>query len=150
MGLKKSSLIGKYGVIVNSFVVLLYFILLLISRPNDWGNNLVLVLFSVLYLFIVSLVIDLINIRNKKVQLSITTNKEHMASTLTSVFPHGATVTHAQGAFSGREEETIIMIVSSTEVNKAVSVAKKVDPNAFIIASPVNQVYGNFFIKPVE
>jgi uncharacterized membrane-anchored protein YitT (DUF2179 family) len=31
-----------------------------------------------------------------------------------------------------------------------VEIVKKVDDHAFITATPLKQVYGNFFIKPLE
>ncbi len=150
MGMKKSSQIGKYGVIINSIVVVFYFILLVIGNPHKWGENLVIVLYSIVYLFIVSLVIDLINIRNKKAELSITTDQENMASTLVSLFPHGATVSNVKGAYSEKEKQTVYMVVSSTEVHRVIRVAKQVDSNAFIVVTPVNKLVGNFFSRPVE
>ena len=150
LGMKKSSQIGKYGVIANSIVVAFYFILLLIGNPSKWGNNLVLVLYSIIYLFVVALVIDMINIRNKKVQINITTTKSNMSDILVSVFPHGGTIYHVNGAYSGKDENVVSMVVSSTEVNRVCRIVRRIDPSAFIVASPVNRVYGNFFSKPVE
>ena len=42
------------------------------------------------------------------------------------------------------------MVVSSSEVKKVVNIAKKIDEHVFITATPLKQVYGNFFIKPLE
>lgn len=150
MGMKKSSQIGKYGIIGNAGVVLLYFILLVIKSPANTSQNLVLVLYSLIYLVVVSLVIDLINIRNKKAQIMVNTDKQHMADTLITIFPHGATIMKTTGAFSGNEKETICMVVSTTEVNRVIKVVKKVDEHAFVIVTPVTRVYGNFFSRPVE
>lgn len=150
LGMKKSSQVGKYGVVINSFVVVFYFILLIIKTPSNSAQNLVIVLYSIIYLVIVMLVIDLINIRNKKAQILITTDAEHMADTLVSLFPHGASISHVKGGFSGTDKNTVCMVVSTTEVHKVINVAKKVDEHAFIVVTPVSQVYGNFYNKPVD
>jgi uncharacterized protein YebE (UPF0316 family) len=42
------------------------------------------------------------------------------------------------------------VVVSSSEVKKVVAVAQKIDEHVFITATPLKQVYGNFFIKPLE
>jgi uncharacterized membrane-anchored protein YitT (DUF2179 family) len=65
-------------------------------------------------------------------------------------FPHGATEVDAHGAFSGAEETITYMVVTSYEVKKVIALAKRVDEKAFITVTPLSQVYGKFFIKPIE
>ena len=98
----------------------------------------------------VGLIIDTINLRNKKIEMQIITNKEHMTEIIIANFPHSATVVKGKGAYSGTDKIMIFMVVSSSEVKKVVDVAKKIDEHAFITATPLKQVYGNFFIKPLE
>ena len=148
--LRKSTSVGKYGAFINAIVVSLYGILLMFKNPADWDQGIVSVLFSIGYLLIVAFVIDAINLRNKKVQISIITKNENLSHILIANFPHGATEVNARGVYSGAADLMVYMIVTSYEVNKVVDLAKKVDPNAFIIVTPLAQVYGNFFIKPIE
>ena len=42
------------------------------------------------------------------------------------------------------------MTVSSSQVKDVISLIRKVDPHSFITVTALVQVYGNFFIKPVE
>ena len=98
----------------------------------------------------VGLIIDIINLRNKKIELQIITSKEHMPEIIIANFPHSATVVKGTGAYSGNEKTMFWMVVSSSEVKKVVRIAKKIDEHAFITATPLKQVYGNFFIRPVE
>ena len=65
-------------------------------------------------------------------------------------FPHGATVVNGEGAYSRSPRKIIYIVVSSSEVKAVVSLARKVDHNAFISVTSLVQVYGNFFIRPVE
>lgn len=148
--LRKSTSVGKYGAFINAIVVSLYGILLMIKNPADWDQGVVSVLFSIGYLLIVAFVIDAINLRNKKVQLSIITKNENLSHVLIANFPHGATEVSGHGVYTGAKDKIVYMIVSSYEVNKVVALAKRVDPYAFITVTPLAQVYGNFFIKPIE
>ena len=148
--LRKSTSVGKYGAIINAVIVSLYGILLMIKNPGDWDQGIVSILYSVGYLLIVAFVIDAINLRNKKVQISIITKNENLSHVLIANFPHGATEVRGRGVYTGEDDEVIYMIVSSYEVSKVVKLAKKVDPHSFIVVTALSQVYGNFFIKPIE
>ena len=148
--LRKSTSVGKYGVFVNGVIVSLYAILLIAKNPKHWEIGVISLIFSVVYLMTVALVIDAINLRNKKVQIAIVTKDRSLSHTLIANFPHGATEVAGHGVYSGAEDVIIYMIVTSYEVNKVCSLAKRADPHAFITVTPLVQVYGNFFIKPVE
>lgn len=148
--LKKSTSVGKYAVLFNGVIVTLHAVLLFASVPSQWEEPIVATLFSAVYLFIVSLIIDSINVRNKKVQLQIISSSAYMSDILIAYFPHGATLIKGKGAYSGAERNIITMVVSSSEVKMVVRVAKKVDVHAFIAVTPLIQVFGNFFIRPVE
>lgn len=149
-GLRKSSSIGKYSVTLNVGVVGLYTILLLFSDFSNWAQSLVALLYSFVYLFTVSLLVDLLSIRNKKVQIQIITENKDMCLILMNNFPHGATISRGYGAFTNKEKEVIYMVISSTELKKITRIVKLIDPKAFVSATALIQVYGNFFIAPVH
>lgn len=146
---RKSTQIGKYGVIINAFIVSTYALLKGI-QTHDLIYSLYSILFSIIYLMIVGFIIDAINLRNKKMQIQIITSKDHMAEIIIANFPHSATLTDGKGAYSGQSKTIIWMVVSPNEVKKVVNVAKKVDEHAFIAVTSLKQVYGNFYIKPIE
>ena len=148
--LRKSTTVGKYGIIINGAIVLLYTILFIIKVPSDWGKGILILFFAITYQFICSIIIDFINVRNKKVQIQIITAKEFMSEVLLANFPHSATIVRGKGAYSGTDRNIIYMVVSSVEVNKVVAICKRVDEHVFISVSSLIQVYGNFFIKPIE
>ena len=64
--------------------------------------------------------------------------------------PYGATIFKGEGAYTHNEEQVIFMVVSSFELKKAVELARKVDPHVFITAQSLIQVYGNFYIRPID
>ena len=148
--LRKSSSIGKYGIIINSIIITSYSVLLMFSQGSDWEAGVISLFFSILYLFVANLIIDAINLRNKKIQVQIVTNSEYLVPVLIANFPHGATVVNGEGAYTHAPKKVIYMVVSSSQVKSVVNLARKVDHHAFIMLTPLTQVYGNFFIKPVE
>ena len=148
--LRKSTSVGKYGVAINGVVVSLYALLLIANTPSKWDQGVISLLYSIAYLFFVALVIDAINLRNKKVQITLITKDKHLPHILIANFPHGATEMAARGVYSGADEMVIYMIVSSNEVKRVITLAKKVDMHVFATVIPLAQVYGNFFIKPIE
>ena len=150
IGARRSTQVGRYSIIINSAIVLTYSLLRCLDNEFTIIYALYSVIFSAIYLMEVGVIIDAINLRNKKVSLQIITAKEHMPEIIIANFPHSATVVKGKGAYSGAEKTMIWMVVSSSEVNKVVAVAKKIDDHVFITATPLKQVYGNFFIKPLE
>ena len=148
--LRKSDGAGKYGVFINAFIVLMHTILLVIYMPERADIAVISALLAITYLLICGVVVDLINVRNKKVQIQLITEKEHLSSVLISNFTHSATVIKGVGAYSKKDKYNIYMVVSSREVKDVVKLARTVDPHVFISVSSLIQVYGNFFIKPVE
>ena len=148
--LRKSTSIGKYGILINGIIITTYSTILVATSRDHWEIGLIAFFFSLLYLLEVNLVVDAINSRNKKTQLQIITANEYVAPVLIANFPHGATVTDAEGAYSHTARKIIYIVVSSSEVKKVVTLARRVDQNAFITVTSLVQVYGNFFIKPVE
>lgn len=148
-GARKSTQVGRYGVIINAFIVITYAILKAIGR-HSFAYGTYSIFFSIIYLMEVGLIIDTINLRNKKIEMQIITSKEHMPEIIIANFPHSATIIKGKGAYSGTEKTMFFMVVSSSEVKKVVNIAKKIDEHVFITATPLKQVYGNFFIKPLE
>ena len=150
LGARKSTQVGRYGIIINAGIVLTYSLLRTVQPEYDLIYSLYSVIFSAIYLMEVGFIIDAINLRNKKVSLQIITAKEHMPEMIIANFPHSATTVKGKGAYSGADKTMIWMVVSSSEVKKVVQVAQKIDEHVFITATPLKQVYGNFFIKPLE
>ena len=149
--LRKSTSVGKYAMTINCCILISYFSL---SVAKNKGENLEIavlsLLFSFLYLFVVMLVVDFVNIRNKKVQLQIITTFADISSVLIANFPHSTTTVQAKGGYSHADKTIVYMVVSSNEVKHVVSLVKKIDQHAFITATSLVQAYGNFFIKPIE
>ncbi len=148
--LRKSTSVGQYMIMINGVIITLYAIVLFAGNPSDYPTALLSILFSITEILVSSMIIDAINTRNKKVQVQLISSSDYLVDILLAYFPHGATVLNGKGAYSGSDRKVIYMIVSSNEIKRVADVAKKVDPNVFVAVTPLQQVYGNFFIKPVE
>ncbi len=148
--IRKSTSVGKYTAIINGCIITLYSALTIHKYTDKWAIGFVSLFYALVYLLASVLVVDLINVRNKKVKLQIISSKPYLPEILLAFFPHGATIVHGKGAYSGKDNDIIFMVVSSNEVKKVISVCKKADPNVFILVSNLIQVYGKFYIKPVE
>lgn len=153
ISLKKSSNTGKYNAITNASILIIYTILsifLAISNGSAIMDPVLGIMYAAVYLVVVVLVIDLINVRNKKAQIQIITTQQHLADVLLSNFPHAITILNAEGGYSKKPQFVLIMVVSSSEVRKAVAVAKASDNKAFIQVTHLSSVYGKFYIAPVK
>ncbi len=146
---RKSTLAGKYGILLNATIIAAFSIVTATSTKS-WGDSIGLVLFSSVYLLTVMLVIDVINVRNKKAQIQIVTTKKDLARLLLANIPHGATVVNAKGAYSDNDRYIIYMVVSTTEIKKAIKVIKQLDSESFVNVTSLNQVYGHFHMKPIK
>lgn len=149
ISLKKSTLAGKYGVIINA-VIIASFTILSSVNANNFAVGISGMWFSLVYLLTVMLVIDVINVRNKKAHIEIITTNKDLPKLLIANIPHGATLVNAKGVYSDSDRFIIYMVVSTIEVRKAVKVIKQLDPESFVNVTPLQQVYGNFHMKPVR
>ena len=148
--LRKSTSVGKYSIIANGMIVGLYSILLIIDDHNNFNVAIISLFYSAFYILVANLVIDAINLRNKKVQIQLISKSPNLAKVLITHFPHGATIVKGKGAYTDSEENIVYMIVSSFEIKSVVTLARKVDPRVFISVTSLIQVYGNFYIRPIE
>ena len=145
---KKSTLAGKYGMIINGTIVASFAIVSGIR--NDFATAIGGALFSFVYLLTVMMVIDVINIRNKKAKIEITTSNKDLPQLLIANIPHGATLIEAKGAFTNNERLIIEMVVSTTEIKRAVQIIKALDPESFVVVTSLSGVYGNFHMRPIK
>ena len=150
LGLRKSTAVGKYNIIANSIVIIFYTSINLVVDKENYVNALLIVPFAFVYFLVSSLVIDTIHVRNKKISIEIVTKNDYLSEILISILPHSCTLMEGKGAYSKSDEHIVKMVVSSFETRRVVKVIKNIDPNAFITLVPLTQVYGNFFINPVE
>lgn len=151
-GLKKGIAIGKYVLIINGAIVISYTILSMVSTQNSPSIDgaPTMALYTIIFYFISSIVIDKISSRNKKIQLQIVTSDSRLAKVLIQNFPHGCTIVDAKGAYLDQNKKLILTVISEFELKQATRIIYKIDPNAFITVTTAKKVFGKFFIKPMK
>lgn len=159
---RKSTSVGKYSLMVNVVTVVTYTLLHFLYSPSDaienessaiWMqgvNQTTMALYTVVYFYVSSKIIDVINIKNKKVELQIITTDPELSKVLISGFPHACTIVNGMGGFTGSSRYVIYMVVSKGELDSAIKVMRRADPNCFVSVLSIQQVYGKFYIKPIE
>lgn len=161
---KKSTSVGKYSMVLNTITVLTYTLLHFILSPSEaefqndlagaaWNQGVhqtTMALYTIVYFFVGAKLLDLINIKNKKVELQVFTADPNMAKVLISGFPHACTLVSGIGGFTGTPRHIIYMVVSKSELNRAIKVMREADPNCFVSVLSTYQVYGKFYIKPLD
>lgn len=145
----KSTSVGKYAMAINGLIYVLFTTLYLLNTESTTGA-LNAIIFSVIYSFTTSKVVDGINIRNKKTQLQIITARADLPKLVMEKFYHGCTVVQAKGGFTNAPKLIIYMVVSSREAPAVIRHIRNIDPESFVDESTSHQVYGKFFIKPIK
>ncbi len=159
ISLRKRTNVGKYSALCNGLSVTLFTLfsildVVIYGTSGDMNiaiaDPFVRLLFSVIYLFTCAMVIDAINIRNKKVRIEAVTSLRSLGTELVHNNHHGVTVVEAHGAYTGQVRYIVTMVVSAYEVKSIIRFIHQIDEHAFIQTQTINQVYGRFYMKPVE
>ena len=149
LSLKKNSSTGPYIALINA-AIYITFTILNAFYTHSFAIAVEFLFYSIVYMFTVVLLVDLINVRNRKSQIEIITTNKELPSQLMACIPHGATVLTGKGVYSGKEKIVIHMVVSINEVKKVVKIVNEVDPEAFVNVASLQQVYGRFHMKTVK
>ena len=145
---KKADLsIGRITMMLNAIIIFTYTILSIVNDDGDLSST-TMALYSIVYFFTSSTIIDVFSSRDKKKQLQIITENENLSDIIIDCFPHSCTIIDGKGAYSKNKKYVIYTVLSIYEVKRAIKVIKEKDPGAFITITNVNQVVGRFFIRP--
>lgn len=160
IALKKSKLVGRYSLVLNAVIVVCFTIIgttklqagLETPLSENIGNTQYLggAMFSIIYMFTSVLIVDIINVRNKKIQVEVVTDNEDLVNVIIANIAHGATVEKGFGAFTHKEKTIIQIVISSYEEKETIRLIKEADPNAFVKTVELRQVYGKFYIPPIK
>lgn len=143
--IRKQYSIGRITTAINGIIILVG---LLID-----GQELAIAkaFYTLIYLVLSSMVIDLFYIRNKRVILLITTNKgSEIAHEITSQFVRGVTMLDAKGGYTGEHKDFLYCACSTFEVLEIIKKIKSIDEHAFVSVIEANKVHGNFLNKELR
>lgn len=157
---KKSVPVGKWSAFFNVITVSVFSILSVVPLDEVFAAHemgsvqpataLTIFLFTIFYMIFVTLVVDTINVKNKKVEIQIITKNSNLSNVLIANIPHSCTILEGAGGYTGDKIYIVNVSVRKKEAKKVVKVCRSVDPNAFINVIPMDQIYGRFYKKPIK
>jgi len=108
-----------------------------------------LALFGLIGLFATAKVIDMIQdgLNYTKAAFIISNNPEKVTQKIFDDLDRGVTILKGQGAYSGKERDVILVVVSQTEVARLKTLVRDIDRDAFVIISNVHEALGEGFKK---
>lgn len=103
-------------------------------------------LYSIIFQYTSSQVINLLYKKYSKITLLIITDKsEEVYRTIKQLTNHGATVFEGRGEYSGKNHKLVYTVVSAAESGKLEKQLRTVDPTAFINVIQSKDILGRFF-----
>lgn len=138
LSLKKGISIGVVSMIVNIILAIIAGGIM----QGDWAIT----LYTFIFIIITNLVVDKIHTAYNYLRIDIVTkNKEELTTSLLNGIKRGCSILDVEGAYTKEMKYDVYMVISSYELEKAKRIIYKVDPNAFIIVTPVKKIIGAFF-----
>ena len=106
-------------------------------------------LYSILFQFTSTQLLNHLYNRYKKVTLFVITNKaDEIYHLIASTTHHDATVFHGEGCYTGESRDLLYSVVAGDDLTHLLSDIRKIDPGAFINFVDSKQVLGRFYRKP--
>jgi len=104
-------------------------------------------LFSLFGLFAKSMLVDTVmdNLRTCKVFQIITANPDPINRFIMEKLNHGATVTEAEGAFTGEKRTVIMTVVNRSQALRLQLFVRSTDPHSFITITSSSEIIGKGF-----
>lgn len=134
--------IGKINAIVNGMIIGVSIVLW--HKDGELLNA----LFTLIYIFINAIVIDLIFVTNKKVIVTIITEKgDEIADEINKRFTRGVTRIKAIGNYSKREKDFLYTACTSVEALEISKLASEIDEHSFASISTAQRISGYFLNK---
>lgn len=141
LAIEKGISIGVFTMIANVIIAIVGGAFVSKSWP--------IAMYSCVRIILTSIAIDKIHTAYNYVKVNIiSANVDDMLQELLAM-NRGCTMIPVEGAYSRQKKFDLIMVVSSYELDQAVSIVKKYDEHSFIIVEPVKKLYGNYARKTI-
>lgn len=137
---------GRVSLLINSVILATYTILNMIEIKSVL--YITMIMYSLVYLFVNSTVVDKIVVKNRKSQIQIITENKNLPDMLISYFPHSATIIEGKGAYTKENKLVVYTVVSEKEVKQALKIIRQIDEKAFVVVTKVSALEGRFYVDP--
>lgn len=139
--LKTSKSVGHYSFLLNACLIIVSGLL------NDWMTA----LYTIVNIFISTLIVDRIHTRHHKLTLFVVTDRhEEMVKAIHAQIMRGITIFTAQGAYTKQEKQVLFIVITSYELYPMLNIIREVDPSAFVDVIKSQHVYGHFILQKLE
>lgn len=127
--------IGTYFLILNGIIIAMAGLL---YEPEN-------ALYTMLTLYITTVVIDALHTRHEKVTALIVTHKaEALQHAIHEKMIRGITIIPAKGAYSGADVNMLYLVITRYELYDLETIIKEIDPNAFTNIIQTAGIFGFF------
>lgn len=128
--------VGKFSLTFNAF---LYAACLLLFTPE-------VAIYSVIYNFFTSMVLDRMHQQNISVQVLIFTREDEskLGKFIMENLGRGVTYWRGTGAYTGDDVHVLCVCLSKYEIEELLHAVHSIDPHAFLTVQEGTRVYGNF------
>lgn len=108
-------------------------------------------LYSIIFQFVQTQVINLLNVRYQKVTLNIMTSKaDDIVDRLLTYTHHGVTRFEGIGCYTKEPVTMLYTVISTEEMKEVLQLIHSIDENAFINVMKTNMLEGRFYQAPIE
>ena len=109
-------------------------------------------MFTLICMYVNSQVTDKVSagFNRKKAILIVSDKSRKIADEIINVVGRGVTFLHGQGAFTGREKNVILVVVSLTQIAKIKLITHSIDEHAFLLIMSASEVMGRGFTEPAD
>ncbi|MGB4985724.1 MAG: YitT family protein [Erysipelotrichaceae bacterium] len=108
-------------------------------------------LYSIIFQFCTTTVINSISLRYQRATLFIVTDMpDEISEQLLVLTHHGATRFKGEGSYTKSEKYMLMSVVSTFEVTKVYQLCKSIDPHVFINVTRSEKIFGRFYQIPYE
>ena len=129
--------IGIYFLILNAVII---FVAGILYEPEN-------ALYTMLALYVTTLVIDALHTSDQKVTVLIVTHKaQELQSEIHKQMVRGITIIPAKGAYTNEDKSLLYLVITRYELYDLELIIKEVDPNAFTNIIQTSGIFG-FFSK---
>ncbi len=109
-----------------------------------------LTLYTVLLMFVTSLVMDKImeGFDQKKIVMIITHKEKEVSHMIMEETGRGTTYLYGEGAYSGEQKKVIYSLMTSRELKVVRKLIEEIDPMSIVSVSEAEEISGKGFLKP--
>ena len=139
---------NKYKRPIWNYVMILNALILIIAGMLfSWDRA----LYSIIYQFVATQVVNQLHERYRMETLTIITTKpEDVSQNILKHTRHGITKIESQGCFKHQDNHVLYMVINSFQHHQVIHSILEADPKAFINVQDTKQVIGNYYQLPLD